>query len=211
MPYGSSTEDLALHGVRVLGYAPAGRVAERYSLDAYLVEELLLDYEAMGWTRRGSFGGDSGWSLSDTGKVENERRLAEELFTAGVRDEVAKLHAEFVPLNKRFGEACTRWQVRPSRLDPIALNDHSDWRWDERVLGTLAYIGTSFREVCGQLASCLARFDGYAERYDAALRKVDNGDRRWVDGHDRDSCHLLWMQFHEDLLATLGIPRGAES
>ena len=27
-------------------------------------------------------------------------------------------------------------------------------------------------------------------------------------GHDRDSCHTVWTEFHEDLLATLGIPRG---
>jgi hypothetical protein len=23
-------------------------------------------------------------------------------------------------------------------------------------------------------------------------------------------CHILWIQFHEDLLATLGIPRGSD-
>jgi hypothetical protein len=31
-----------------------------------------------------------------------------------------------------------------------------------------------------------------------------------VDGPDRDSCHLVWIQFHEDLLATLGIKRGSD-
>ena len=30
-------------------------------------------------------------------------------------------------------------------------------------------------------------------------------------GHDRDSCHTVWIQFHEDLLATLGIPRGTDA
>jgi hypothetical protein len=72
-------------------------------------------------------------------------------------------------------------------------------------------VGNSFRELCGQLAACLARFDGYADRYSSALRNVDAGQRAWVDGHDRDSCHMLWIQFHEDLLATLGIPRGSDS
>jgi hypothetical protein len=33
----------------------------------------------------------------------------------------------------------------------------------------------------------------------------------WVDGPDRDSCHIRWIQFREDLLATLGIPRGSDS
>ena len=26
-----------------------------------------------------------------------------------------------------------------------------------------------------------------------------------------DSCHIVWMRFHEDLLATLGLPRGPDS
>jgi len=37
------------------------------------------------------------------------------------------------------------------------------------------------------------------------------GHRAWVDAPDRDSCHILWIQFHEDLLATPGIPRGADA
>jgi hypothetical protein len=30
------------------------------------------------------------------------------------------------------------------------------------------------------------------------------GQHDWVDGHDRDSCHIVWIQFYEDLLATSG-------
>jgi hypothetical protein len=37
--------------------------------------------------------------------------------------------------------------------------------------------------------------------------QIDHTDWRW---DDRDSCHLVWLQFHEDLLATLGISRGSE-
>ena len=37
------------------------------------------------------------------------------------------------------------------------------------------------------------------------------GQKAWVDGHDRDSCHTVWIQFHEDLLATLGLPRGSDT
>jgi hypothetical protein len=93
----------------------------------------------------------------------------------------------------------------------MAFNDHTDWRWDERVLRTLSFLDTSFRHVCTQLAGCLARFAGYADRYSSALGKVNTGQRAWVDAHDRDSCHILWIQFHEDLLATLGIPRGSDT
>jgi hypothetical protein len=41
--------------------------------------------------------------------------------------------------------------------------------------------------------------------------QVDQGHRAWVDAPDRDSCHILWIQFHEDLLATLGVPRGSDA
>jgi hypothetical protein len=205
-----TTGDLALHGVRVLGFATPSRIAARFGLDAATVEEALLDFESYGWVRHFSFAGDSGWSLTDAGREENERRLAAELDRAGLRDMVAGVHAAFRPLNRRLGVACTDWQLRPTRTDAMAGNDHRDPQWDERVLRTLASLGESLRRLCDQLAEGLPRFDGYADRYSAALRRAEAGQHAWVDGPDRDSCHLVWIQFHEDLLATLGVPRGTD-
>jgi hypothetical protein len=93
----------------------------------------------------------------------------------------------------------------------MAFNDHTDWRWDDRVLRALASLRGSFKRLCGQLSDCLARFDGYADLYSAAVRKVEAGQHSWLDAPDRDSCHLVWIQFHEDLLATLGLPRGSDN
>jgi hypothetical protein len=208
MAYVSAADDLALHGVRVLGFPTASRVAARYGLPPDMVGEALLDFEARGWARQLSFGGSTGWSLTGAGRAENARRLAAELGRAAARDTVARAHAAFLPLNRRFGAACTDWQIRPARLDPMAFNDHTDWGWDERVLRTLGSVAASFRLLCAQLTEGLARFGGYADRYSSALGQVDRGHRAWVDAPDRDSCHMLWIQFHEDLLATLGIPRG---
>ncbi|SDD07045.1 hypothetical protein SAMN05660690_3295 [Geodermatophilus telluris] len=211
MAHASAPEDLALHGVRVLGFPTTARVASRFGLDRGVVEEALLDAEARGWVRRLAFGGSEGWSLLDAGRAEGERRLAAELDAAGARDAVAGVHARFRPLNRRFGAACTDWQVRPTRLDPMAANDHTDWRWDERVLRTLRSAGEGLAGLCAELTAHLARFGGYAGVYAAALRRVDAGERGWVDGPDRDSLHLVWIQFHEDLLATLGIERGTDA
>ncbi len=211
MRYVSAPEDLALHGARVLGFATAARIAGRYGLDVGTVQELLLDHQASGWVSYTSFAGSSGWWLSDTGRAENERRLASELDRAGVRATAAAAHDRFLPLNEFFGAACTDWQIRPARGESMAFNDHTDWRWDDRVLRALASVESSFRCLCGQLSDCLARFDGYADVYSAALSKVTAGQHSWLDAPDRDSCHIVWIQFHEDLLASLGIPRGADT
>jgi len=211
MAHQSTPEDLTLHGVRVLGFPTADRVASRYRVSLASVAELLLDFEAMGWARQSSFADLSGWSLTDSGRQENERRLAAELDRTGSRPTVVVAHTRFLPMNSRLSNACTDWQVRPTRLDPLALNDHTDWRWDERVLRSLADLDDAFRSVCDQLSGCLARFDVYADLYSAARRKAEAGQRAWVDASDRDSCHLVWMQFHEDLLATLGLPRGSDT
>ncbi len=208
MGYVSGPDDLALHGVRVLGFPTVSRIAVRYGLDAGAAEESLLDFEACGWVRRLSFGGSSGWSLTEAGRIENERRLATELDHSGARHTVTSAHQTFGPLNRQLGTACTNWQIRPTPADPMAFNDHTDWRWDARVLWTLGSVGMSFRRLCDQLSGCLERFDGYADRYSSALARAEAGDDVWVDGHDRDSCHIVWIQFHEDLIATLGIPRG---
>jgi hypothetical protein len=207
--YQSAADDLVLHGVRVLGFPSAARIAGRYGLDSRATTENLLDFEARGWVRQLSFAGTSGWSMTDAGRLENARRLAAELDQAGARPEVIALHAGFGPLNRRLGVACTDWQLRPEPGDPLAFNDHSDWRWDGRVLRELASLDKSFARLCGQLAASLSRFGSYAGCFSVALAKARSGQRAWIDAPDRDSCHLVWIQFHEDLLATLGLPRGS--
>jgi len=206
----SATELLALHGVRLLGFADSARVAGYFGLPADDVEEHLLDAEARGWVRRSGFAGTSGWSMTDAGRAEEERQLAEELDASGARDVAVAAHAAFLPLNRRFGVACTRWQVRPQPWDRMAANDHTDWPWDEAVLRTLTSLGAGLDRALAPLVAALPRFDRHVPRYRAALARVDRGERAWVDAPDRASAHLVWIQLHEDLLATLGIDRGTD-
>jgi hypothetical protein len=209
-PHVSKPADLVLHGPRVLGFASGADIATRFALDPTVVEELLLDFEAYGWVHQSSFAGRSGWSITDRGRAENERRLGVELDELGVRPLVAALHRDFLRSNRRFLKACTDWQIRPTRDDSMAANDHTDWGWDEQVLKSLATIGRSLRTIDDGLSALLARFDGYAIRYADALRRVDGGERQWVESPEADSCHTVWIQLHEDLLATLGVPRGED-
>lgn len=137
----SDPATLALHGVRLLGFAQTHRVASRFALDPGDVVEHLLDFQACGWVSRSAFAGTQGWSLTDLGCTENERRLAAELDAGGARPTVAAVHQRFLPLNARFLEAVSTWQVRPVPGNALAANDHTDFRWDDRVITSLTSTG----------------------------------------------------------------------
>jgi hypothetical protein len=208
MGYSSPPDLLVLHAVRVLGMADGPAVARRFGLDPAVTEELLLDFQASGWIQCVSFADILGWALTDAGRAEDMRRLSTELDQTGARPTVATAYAHFDKLNKRFLKVITNWQIRPSQVDAMARNDHGDQAWDDRVLGALGQLDHSLRPLCANLLDALDRFDGYADRFSAALDRAVQGDGSWVAGIGIDSCHTGWFQLHEDLLATLNIERG---
>jgi len=204
---------LVLHAVRLLGFAPTAAVARRYDLDEGDTGELLEDHHATGWVTWSSFADSAGWSLTERGRAEDERRLAAELEAhprGGVRPLVHRTYLDFLDLNARVLQAVTDWQTRPVAGDPFAVNDHQDLRWDTRVLRRLEDVGGELAPLAATLAGVLDRFGDYSGRYERALAQARAGDRLWVDGLGTDSCHTVWFQLHEDLLATLGIARGHE-
>jgi hypothetical protein len=206
----SEPELLAVHAVRLLGFAPTSAVAARFGLDEAWVGELLEDRRSTGWVTWSAFGDSAGWSLTERGRVEDEARLARELEATGRRDLVHRTYLEFLELNAGALRAVTDWQTRPRGGDPFAANDHHDLRWDARVLHRLADLGGSLAPLAGVLEGVLQRLGGYSGRFEAALARARAGEVAWVDGLGLDSCHTVWFQLHEDLLATLGIPRGQE-
>lgn len=205
----SSAELLTLHTVRVCGMTDAGSVARRTGLTRAVVEDLLLDDEARGWVSRVAFADLAGWSMTESGRREGERRLAAELDATGTRAAVDRAHDAFVRVNERFLATVTRWQIRPQPWDRLAANDHDDPVWDGRVLDELASHGRRLAPLCAELTATLERFAGYDDRYAAALDRAEGGQHAWVDSTGVDSCHTVWIQLHEDLIATLGLQRGA--
>lgn len=206
----SDVELLVLHAVRLAGMTTAAAAAARFGLDRDAVGELLLDFAAFGWVRHDDFAGTGGWSLTGAGRAENERQLQAELESTGAASAVRGVHAAFLPLNARFQSIVTRWQIRPLPGDELAANDHTDFRWDDRVIDELSVIARQLARLGPELSSALSRLDGYDQRFQRAVGAVRRGERRWVDGLDVDSCHRVWFELHEDLLATLGLDRGAE-
>ncbi len=207
MGHPSSPELLTLHAVRVTGMTDAAAIAHRTGLAREVVEDLLLDDEARGWVQRVAFADLAGWSLTETGRLEGERRVADELARTGTRPAVERVHDTFARLNERFLLTLTRWQIRPQPWDRLAANDHDDPVWDGRVLDELASYRRRLGPLSAELTAALERFAGYDERYAAALARAEAGQPRWVDGAGIDSCHTVWIQLHEDLLSTLGLDR----
>ena len=210
IPVKSSPDLLTLHAVRLKGMAEDHEVAARFGLEPALAREYLLDFQAGGWVTKVDFAGTGGWTLSSAGKAENERQLAQELDATDSREAVFGGYLEFLPHNDRLLRASTDWQLRPSTTDPLAANDHADWEWDGRVLQELSSLDDDLRTVCRDLTGRLVRFAGYDDRFAAALARVARGENSWVARPRVDSCHTVWMELHEDLLATLGVERGAE-
>jgi len=206
----SSVELLTLHAVRLKGMADDDEVAARFSLDQTVATECLLDFQAFGWITRVEFAGTAGWTLTEAGRAKNARQLADELASTGSAWSVRRTYQKFLPHNGRLLRACTDWQLRPSDAEALAINDHTDPAWDQRVLNTLSELAEELRSLCLELGDRLTRFRGYDSRFSAALERVAGGDLSWVNRLKADSCHTVWMELHEDLIATLGIERSAE-
>lgn len=188
--------------------ADDAQVASRFELEPATVRESLLDFEAFGWVTRVGFADLKGWTLTEAGKAENERQLANELKMAGVAEALRTAYDEFLVQNDLLLRASTDWQIRPTASDVLAVNNHADRRWDARLLHTLTDLDTELRRINQTLASLLRRFLGYDQRFSAALARVERGDHAWVNRPRADSCHTVWMELHEDFLATLNIQRG---
>ncbi|TCC27134.1 transcriptional regulator [Kribbella speibonae] len=194
---------LVLHAVRLLGFADTQAVAQRFELPEPTT--VLKDAEARGWATYSSFAGTSGWSLTEAGRAENERLLKAELTDP---EPIRRVYDEFLPLNGMLQQACTDWQLRPKNGDPLAANDHTDAAWDAGVLHELKVLDGALGSMTRRLTEVLLRFSGYDVRFSQALARANAGDITWVDRSDVDSCHRVWFELHEDLLATLNLHRG---
>lgn len=190
---------LVLHAARTLGYATAARIAERIGLPEAETTEHLLGAQARGWAAYSSFAGDGGWSLTEAGRQRGERLLAAELDAAGARRAVEDVHQDFLPVNDVVGAACTAWQLAEMGIgeQPVTPAD---------TITTLEEPADVLAVLEARLTAHLTRFAGYHRRFAAALRLAST-EPAWITGTDRDSCHQVWFELHEDLIATLGLTR----
>jgi hypothetical protein len=95
--------------------------------------------------------------------------------------------------------ACTAWQFAAMGIGEQTMTL-------AETIATLQQPATALAGVEARLTSHLDRFAGYHHRFATALSKA--GDKpAWFTGTDRDFCHKVWFELHEDLIATLGLVR----
>ncbi len=207
MSHSSDPLLLALHGLRLKGFAEAAVVGALYGMaEAETTAQLSRAAESELVIHRE--GRMSGWSLTPAGRTTEERLLAEELDAAGARQLVRSGYDRFLELNGSMLEVCTRWQVKDQ--DAQELNDHSDPAYDAGVIAELSALDDGVQPILTELIPVLDRFNIYPERFSFALDKLRGGDNDWFTKPIMESYHTVWFEMHEDLLATLGIDRASE-
>jgi DNA-binding MarR family transcriptional regulator len=205
---------LTLHGLRLVGLATPSAVAEIHDLDSTVVDEELrrLSVEGLVSPARGDGGR---WTLTETGRRHGEKLLARELEEldaedgVSARSAVTAVYHRFLELNQPMLAVCTNWQIKDR--DPIELNDHSDPDHDDAVIAALGEIDDCIQPSCAELESMLVRFRRYRPGFTEALHRLRMGETDWLTKPTILSYHTLWFQLHEDLLATLGLERAAET
>ncbi len=208
MAESSNHELLTLHSLRLKGFIDAAEAAELAGLEQSIVDAQLAAFaeQELVVHREGRV---SGWQLTAEGRAKGEALLAEELDTAGVRDQVADAYRRFLESNQSFLSICTDWQVRVIDGEQ-ALNDHTDADYDASVIEALAGTDVVVQPIVADLAAALYRFSSYGPRFADRLAKVKSGDTDWFTKPMIDSYHTVWFELHENLLATLGIERAKE-
>ncbi|MGI5330489.1 transcriptional regulator [Actinomadura nitritigenes] len=198
------TESIVLHVLRCVGHAGLPRVADAAGLPEADAESHLIDLAVAGWVTRSP--GECGtWGLTEDGRAEDARRTVRELDAAGTRDALAAAYQRFMVLNSELLELCSAWQLRT--VDGVMTpNDHSDPVYDTRVVDRFADLDGRAGAVAAELSAALPRFGRYRVRLAAALDRARSGALEHLTD-STTSYHTVWFQLHEDLLATLGIPR----
>ena len=132
----------------------------------------------------------SGFSLTPAGSARHVLLLRDSVPRAQVA-RLAAVYESFLAPNREFKALTTAWQQDGDRAATLAAGgDRRRGRHGARRRGGRA-----------------PRFAVYRGRFDRALRAFRDGDDDAVAKPLSGSYHDVWMELHEDLLATLGRER----
>lgn len=123
------------------------------------------------------------------------------------REAARRTYENFLPMNRELLQICHDWQVTAGG----APNDHSDAAYDWGIVDRLAALDERAGPLVRRLGRKVSRFGNYRPRLKDALGRVQDGENEWFASPRCDSYHTVWMQFHEDLLAAVGVGRDEEA
>lgn len=194
---------MALHALRIKGFATTDTIAEVAAVDSQQVNDQLVEWEAAGWVRFRE--GRNLWQLTDAGRAEHARLLALDNQHSGALVELKRVYPEFLVINDEFKQLCTDWQVRAGDV-----NDHADPAYDTGVIERLRSLHAQVLPVLATAYQALARLEPYHGRLESTLDRLCAGDTSMFTGVMCGSYHDVWMELHEDLILTQGIDRSTE-
>jgi len=116
----------------------------------------------------------------------------------------------FLPLDARFKEIVTNWQMRSVDGEQI-LNDHNDKAHDGSVLDAFARLHREATDWLEDLVEGLPRLNTYLDRLQAAAQSVAEGHHEYIASPRLDSYHTVWFELHEDLIILAGRTREEEA
>jgi hypothetical protein len=120
-----------------------------------------------------------------------------------VEDKVQRAFERFLVLNVELLQLCSDWQVTRGGT----ANDHRDAEYDWSVITRLVALDERAGAVARHAGGAVNRLASYRQRLRAARVRVEDGEHEWFTSPRVDSYHTVWMQWHEDLLLTLGLER----
>jgi hypothetical protein len=123
-----------------------------------------------------------------------------------VEDRVRRAFDRFLVLNTELLQLCSDWQVKRGGTP----NDHRDAEYDWSVIDRLVSLDERAGAVARHAGAAVARLAPYRSRLRAARTRIEDGRHEWFTSPRIDSYHTVWMQWHEDLLLTLGLERPIE-
>ncbi|KQO59718.1 PEP-utilizing enzyme [Curtobacterium sp. Leaf261] len=178
------SEFTVLQALRVRGFATTEQIVESTGLTEVVIESTLAGTDERGHTQV-TGGKRAMHTLTPAGRARSVL-LADDRLSKADRATISGVYESFLFPNRDFKQLTTDAQ---SGAD---------------VADRLDAVHQTIGGVIGELVSVDPRFGRYSDRFEAAIAGYRAGDRDALARPLSGSYHDVWMELHEDLIATLG-------
>lgn len=193
---------LTLHGLAVKKHAGAQAVAALLGVEATTVAAHLVAATLHG---RCVEVGEK-YLLTAAGRMMVEANYSRYFAAARADRGFNAAHRHFEIINDELKQLVTAWQTIKVGGEQLA-NDHRDAAYDQKMVARLGALHDKVVPALEAFAILLPRFAHYIATLEAALTRVEDGERAWFSEVAIDSYHSVWFELHEDLLRVLGRAR----